>query len=48
MWTDKHDKAKNCFITSNNFNNVYNSMSCKTETENNNNRHHYTYITFKT
>lgn len=47
MWTDKHEKAKNCFITLINFNNVYNSVSCKTETENNNNRHYYTYVTFK-
>lgn len=48
MWTDKHEKAKNCFITSINFNNVYNSISNKTETQNNNNTHYYTYVTFKT
>jgi hypothetical protein len=42
MWTDEHEKAKNCFITSINFNKVYNSVSYKTETENNNNTDNFT------
>jgi hypothetical protein len=35
LHVDKHEKAKNCFITSVNFSNVCNSISYKTETEKN-------------